>query len=91
MKNIKERKVIKKMDIEGIVKILEELDELSIRFSDNEVIIACYLSIRYGTRTCKYYIDNTDLDKIFKTISRHNTLFDGDLNHKIDKILNENS
>ena len=64
------------MDIERIIKIIEELDDLSNKFSDNEVIIACYLSIRYGTHTCKYYIDNTDLDKIHKEISKCRTLFE---------------
>ena len=56
------------MEIERIIKIIEKLDDLSNKFSDNEVIMACYLSIRYGTHTCKYYIDNTDLDKIHKEI-----------------------
>lgn len=79
------------MEIDRVVRIVEELDELSNKFSDNEVIVACYLSIRYGTRTCKYYIDDTDLDKIYKTISKHHTLFDEHLNYKIDKILNESS
>lgn len=79
------------MEIERIVKIVEELDELSNKFSDNEVIIACYLLIRYGTETCKYYIDETDLDKIYKTISSRHTLFDEHLNYKIDKILNNSS
>lgn len=79
------------MDIERIIKIIEELDDLSNKFSDNEVIIACYLSIRYGTHTCKYYIDNTDLDKIHKEISKRRTLFDKNLNYRIDKILNNSS
>lgn len=79
------------MEIERIIRIVEELDELSNKFSDNEVIIACYLSIRYGTKTCKYYIDDSDLDKIYKTISKYKTLFDEHLNYKIDKILNESS
>ena len=79
------------MDIERIIKIIEELDDLSNKFSDNEVIIACYLSIRYGTHTCKYYIDNTDLDKIHKEISKCRTLFDENLNYRIDKILNNSS
>lgn len=79
------------MEIERIVKIIEGLDELSDKFSDNEVIIACYLSTRYGTHTCKYYIDNTDLEKIHKEISKSGTLFDEDLNYRIDKILNNSS
>lgn len=43
------------MDIERIIKIIEELDDLSNKFSDNEVIIACYLSIRYGMDLCQVF------------------------------------
>ena len=76
------------MDRDRIYEIIKELDNLSIKFSDNEVIIACYISIRYGTSNFENYIDNSDLDKIFKEISKCHTLFDDELNYKIDRILN---
>ena len=78
------------MDNQRIIKIVEVLDELSNKFSTDEVLIASYIAIRYGTYTCKYYIDDTDLDKINKEISKCGSLFDETLNYRIDKILNNN-
>ena len=77
------------MDRERIQAIMKELDDLSFKYSDNEVIIATYISIRYGTSNFENYIDVSDLDKIFKEISKCKTLFDEELNYKIDRILNE--
>ena len=73
---------------ERIYEIMKELDKLSEEFSDNEVIIASYISIRYGTSNFENYFDSSDLDKVFKEISKCRTLFDNDLNYRIDKILN---
>lgn len=76
------------MDRERIFEIIKELDKLSEKYSDNEVIIASYISIRYGTSNFENYIDSSDLDKVFKEISNCRTLFDEELNYKIDRILN---
>lgn len=76
------------MDRERIFEIIKELDKLSEKYSDNEVIIASYISIRYGTSNFENYIDSSDLDKVFKEISKCRTLFDEELNYKIDRILN---
>lgn len=76
------------MDRERIFEIIKELDKLSEKYSDNEVIIASYISIRYGTSNFENYFDSSDLDKVFKEISKCRTLFDEELNYKIDRILN---
>ena len=76
------------MDRERIFEIIKELDKLSEKYSDNEIIIASYISIRYGTSNFENYIDSSDLDKVFKEISKCRTLFDEELNYKIDRISN---
>lgn len=76
------------MKIDKIVKIVDELNDLSDKFSDEELRVASYLLIRYGTSTCKYYIDDSDLEKIYKEIKKRTTIFDEELNYKVDKILN---
>lgn len=76
------------MDRERIYEIMKELDKLSEKYSDNEVIIASYISIRYRTSNFENYIDSSGLDKVFKEISKCRTLFDNDLNYRIDRILN---
>lgn len=77
-----------KIDKERIHEIIKELDNLSSKYSDDEVIIASYISIRYGTFNFENYIDSTDLEKISKEINKCSTIFDEELNYKIDKILN---
>ena len=76
------------MEIDRVVKIVDELNDLSDKFSDNELRVASYLLIRYGTTTCKYYIDDSDLEEIYKEIKNRETIFDENLNYKVDKILN---
>lgn len=76
------------MEIDKIIKIVDELNDLSDRFSDDELIVASYLLIRYGTSTCKYYIDDSDLEQIYKEIKKRETIFNEDLNYNVDKILN---
>ena len=49
------------MEIDRVIKIVDELNDLSDKFSDDELRIATYLLIRYGTTTCKYYIDDSDV------------------------------
>ena len=56
------------MEIDRVIKIVDELNDLSDKFSDDELRVASYLLIRYGTATCKYYIDDSDLEKICKEI-----------------------
>ena len=77
------------MEIDRVIKIVDELNELSNKFSDDELRIVTYLLIRYGTTTCKYYIDDSDLEEISKEIKNRETIFDEELNYKVDKILND--
>ena len=76
------------MEIDRVIKIVDELNDLSDKFSDDELRVASYRLIRYGTSTCKYYIDYSDLEKICKEIKDRETIFDEELNYNIDKILN---
>lgn len=78
------------MEIDRVIKIVDELNDLSNKFSDNELRVASYLLIRYGTATCRYYIDDSDLEQICKEIKERATIFDEELNYRVDKILNNN-
>lgn len=77
------------MEIDRVIKIVDEINDLSDKFSDDELIVASYLLIRHGTSTCKYYIDDSDLEKIYKEIKKRETIFDEELNYNVDKILND--
>ena len=76
------------MEIDRVIKIVDELNDLLDKYSDDELRVVSYLLIRYGTSTCKYYIDDSDLEKICKEIKDRETIFDEDLNYNVDKILN---
>jgi hypothetical protein len=77
------------MNKKRIGEILKELDNISIRYSDDELVIAIYILIRYGIARFESDINNKKLDKILGEIIKRQTLFDDELNYKIDKILDE--
>lgn len=77
------------MDREKIEHIINEFNDISDKYTDQEFIVAVYLYIRQGLFNFKYYIDETDIEKISKAIKDKESLFDEDLNYKTDKILNE--
>ena len=77
---------MKKKKIQNIIR---ELNDISTKYTDNEMIIAIYIWIRYGTNTFNNYIDEAKLNKIFEEIKNYTTIFDEQLNYNIDKILNK--
>lgn len=77
---------MKKKKIQNIIR---ELNDISTKYNDNEIIIAIYIWIRYGTTTFNNYIDEAKLNKIFEEIKNYTTIFDEQLNYNIDKILNK--
>lgn len=77
------------MEKKKIQNIIRELNDISTKYTDNEIIIAIYIWIRYGTTTFNNYIDEAKLNKIFKEIKNYTTIFDEKLNYNIDKILNK--
>lgn len=77
------------MEKKKIQNIIRELNDISTKYTDNEIIIAIYIWIRYGTTTFNNYIDEAKLNKIFKEIKNYTTIFDEQLNYNIDKILNK--
>lgn len=76
------------MEKKKIQNIIRELNDISTKYTNNEIIIAIYIWIRYGTTTFNNYIDETELNKIFEEIKNNITIFDEQLNYRIDKILN---
>ncbi len=76
------------MEKKKIQNIIRKLNDISTKYTDNEMIIAIYIWIRYGTTTFNNYIDETELNKIFEEIKNNITIFDEQLNYRIDKILN---
>lgn len=77
------------MEKKKIQNIIRELNDISTKYTNNEIIIAIYIWIRYGTTTFNNYIDETELNKIFEEIKNYTTIFDEQLNYNIDKILNK--
>ncbi len=77
------------MEKKKIQNIIRELNDISTKYTNNEIIIAIYIWIRYGTTTFNNYIDETELNKIFEEIKNYTTIFDEQLNYNIDKILND--
>lgn len=76
------------MERTKIQALITKFDDLSKNYSNEELYVAMYIYCRYGIRTFKYYIDETDIEAINKLITGKSTLFDEDLNYKIDKIIN---
>ena len=77
------------MEKKKIQNIIRKLNDISTKYTDNEMIIAIYIWIRYGTNTFNNYIDEAKLNKIFEEIKNYTTIFDEQLNYNIDKILNK--
>lgn len=77
------------MEKKKIQNIIRELNDISTKYTDNEIIIAIYIWIRYGINTFNNYIDEAKLNKIFEEIKNYTTIFDEQLNYNIDKILND--
>lgn len=77
------------MDRSKIKELIEELNRLKDKCTNYEFYVAIYILLRYGTFTFDKYINNTELEKIYKEIQNRRTLFDEKLNYKMDQILNE--
>ena len=72
-------------------KIIMQLNNFSKEFNNIDVIVASYIFIRYGINTFTNEINDKKVNKIYEEIKERRTLFDEELNYKIDKILNEES
>lgn len=77
-----------KIDVEAIKTIAKVINSLSNHYGNKEVIISCFLWIRFGISTVENYIDSSDLEKIYAVIEKKRTIFDKKLSHEIDVILN---
>lgn len=67
---------------------MNELEKLLNKYDTKEFIAATYILIRYGLILYENYIDSIDVECILKEIKKCDTIFDEELNYKIDKILN---
>ena len=67
---------------------LDDIEKVFRQYQDPiQVIVACYLAIRYDDKTC-YSLENKDLNAVYKVIRKYGTIFNDELNHEIDVILN---
>lgn len=78
------------MDREIIKEIMNQLEKLSNKYTDNDVRLAFYILHRYGMFEFNNYISNDELTKISKELKRKHTIFDEDFNYQVDMILNRN-
>lgn len=76
------------MDRSKIEKLINELDNIYEKYTDDTFNLAMYLHIRYGLHHFKYYINDDELNEINKILKRHSTLFDEDINDEVRLILN---
>lgn len=77
------------MDRKKIENIINELDNISQKNSDENFNLAMYLYVRYGLHHFKYYINDDELEEINKILKRHCTLFDEDINDEVRLVLND--
>lgn len=78
------------MDRVKIEKIMNELDNISQKNYDADFNLAVYLYVRYGMYEFDNYICDDELNEINKTLKRHSTLFDEEINEDVRIILNDN-
>lgn len=72
---------------ERIEKLINELDNISEKHTDNEFNIAVYIYCRCGIFTFNNYINENDLEMIENEIKQHESIFNEDLNYKVTRIL----
>lgn len=82
------RFIIKGIDKDKFNILMNELEKLLNKYDTKEFITATYILIRYGLIVYENYIDSIDVECILKEIKKCDTIFDEELNYKIDKILN---
>lgn len=68
-----------------LIKLLENFETV---FKNDELITAIYIYYRYSLKTFNKEISEKKLNKIYDEIKKKETIFREDMNHEIDKILN---
>lgn len=77
------------MNIANVEKLMKLFDILSDYYNDyNDFNLAMYMYVRYGICTFNDYKETGKIEKIYKELKKHHTLFGEELNYKIDRILN---
>lgn len=76
------------MDRVKIKKIIDEIDNISQKNYDDDFNLAMYIYVRYGLHQFNNYICDDELVEINEVLKKQYTLFDEELNHTIDAILN---
>ena len=71
--------------VKGLITLFENFDEV---FETDNLYVATYIYFRYGLTTFNKEINNSKLQRIDDEIQKNGTMFDKDLNYRIDKILN---
>ena len=71
--------------VKSLIKLFENFETV---FKNDELITAIYIYYRYGLKTFNKEISGKKLNKIYDKIKKKETIFREDMNHEIDKILN---
>lgn len=71
--------------VKSLIKLFENFETV---FKNDELITAIYIYYRYGLKTFNKEISGKKLNKIYDEIKKKETIFREDMNHEIDKILN---
>lgn len=71
--------------VKSLIKLFENFETV---FKNDELITATYIYYRYGLKTFNKEISGKKLNKIYDEIKKKETIFREDMNHEIDKILN---
>ena len=76
------------MNRNNIKKIIEDLQDITEKYTDDEFNVAVYIFARYGKYEFDNYICDDELEQINQVLKRHSTLFDEDINDYVELILN---
>ena len=75
------------MNKERIQKLINELNIVSEKYTDNEFNVAVYIYCRCGIFTFNNYINEDNLEMIENEIKQQESIFNGELNYKVTRIL----
>ena len=77
------------MDRVRIKEIINKLDDISQKYTDEEFNLGVYIYVRYGIFEFNNYICDDELEEINKILKRHCTMFNEEINDDVSFILED--
>lgn len=77
------------MDRKRIEKIINELDNIYEKYTDDEFNVGLYIYVKLGKFEFDNYICDDEIEKMNEVLKRHSTLFDEEINDEVRLILND--